>query len=341
VYGVDSTTTLPKGTENFEIDYTAPSFGAPERTQFRYRLVGIDRQWKGPVQRRQAFYTHIPPGRYKFELIASNENEGWSLNPKVTEIYIPPLWYQTIWFQLIESIAAVFLISIIIRSRIKRVSRLEKEKITVRTLERERIARNLHDTFFQSIQGLLLLVQYGTRQLPSEEPARKVLEDALEQSDSVMREGRELLLDLKADSEECPDLEGSLERVGSGFAKITQSKFELAIIGEPRKLSRTASNELCLLGREAIGNAFRHADATFITASLEYRPGWMQLVISDNGRGIPKNILKGGHRPGHWGLPAMKERARTLRARFDIRSESKVGTTVTVRVRSSVAYRTR
>ena len=90
---------LPALTRDLEIDYTALSFVAPQKVQFRYKLEGYDREWQDPQTRRQAFYSNLRPGNYRFHVIASNNSGIWNEAGAAFDFKIAPAYYQTTWFR--------------------------------------------------------------------------------------------------------------------------------------------------------------------------------------------------------------------------------------------------
>jgi len=207
-----------------------------------------------------------------------------------------------------------------------------------RLAERERIARDLHDTFFQGIQGLLLRFHTATSQLRKDEPARQVFEEALRQSDQVMLEGRELVLDLRASVSEPTDLPTAFADFGEGMRKGGSCDFKVVVNGTIRRLHPVVFEELFKIGKEALGNAFRHSGAHSVEAELNYERSELRIRIRDNGAGIESAILRQGHRDGHFGLPGMRERALKVGAHLDVWSRTGAGTEVEVRIAAPIAY---
>ena len=205
--------------------------------------------------------------------------------------------------------------------------------------ERERIARDLHDTFFQGIQGLLLRFDLGMKRLAKGDPVRALLEDALTQSDDVMRQGRELVLDLRTRSSEAGDLAHDLEAAAAEFAKQYPTRFTLVVTEKERALNSLIAEELYKLGSEALFNSFRHASATSIEAEIIFGANELGLNIRDDGTGVSQDILLHGGVDKQYGLPGMKERAEQIGARFAIFSRAGSGTEIEVKAPSKVAYR--
>ncbi|MGC2401940.1 MAG: two-component regulator propeller domain-containing protein, partial [Acidobacteriaceae bacterium] len=197
-YSGSSDVKLPAHTDRLEIDYTALSLAIPERVLFRYKLDGVDPDWQDAGTRRQAFYTHLPPGQYAFHVIACNNDGVWNETGATLGVAIQPAFYQTWWFIALVGLITVLLVAWAVRLRIAGIARQMQERLGERLAERERIARELHDTLLQSLFGLTLRFHTAAARLPLDDPAREALDDALQQSDRVMQEGRERVLNLRA-----------------------------------------------------------------------------------------------------------------------------------------------
>jgi ligand-binding sensor domain-containing protein len=144
----DRSITLPKGSQNLEIDYTALSLSVPERMLFRYRLEGYDREWQDAGSRRQAFYPHLPPGHYTFHVVACNNDGVWNDTGAVMAVYLPPTFLQSWYFKALLAIGVLSTFWLLYLFRVKRETSRVQARLYERFSERERIARDLHDTFF-------------------------------------------------------------------------------------------------------------------------------------------------------------------------------------------------
>ena len=180
---------LPTDVSSLQIDYTATSLMAPERVRFRYRLAGVDRTWVDAGGRRQAFYSKLPPGHYRFQVIASNNDGVWNTTGAAIRFVAPPTFLELIWFKLLCGLAAAALLGLAYRMRINQLASRLKLRHEERIAERERIARELHDTLLQSVQGLIFRIQSVTSQIPREHPTRDLMEDALNRADDSPPKG--------------------------------------------------------------------------------------------------------------------------------------------------------
>jgi len=330
---------LPPRTRDLEIDYTALSFVVPQKVRFRYKLEGWDADWQNAGTRRQAFYTNLGPRRYSFRVMACNSDGVWNESGAALDFLIVPAFYQTTWFAVAVGFSIFCLLSLIYLVRLQQVTAQVRARLYVRLSERERIARELHDTFFQGIQGLLLRFHTATTQLRKDEPARPIFEAALKESDQLMLDGRELVLDLHTNATDNYELPSALVAAGNEFKTAYPADFRILVNGDPQPLHPIVNEEAYKIGREAMYNAFRHAGARTIEVELNYQPNELRLRIRDDGTGIDSGVLKHGSRKGQWGLPGMRERAAKIGAHFAVWSRLNSGTEIELRIRAAVAYR--
>lgn len=337
-YEPSSALNLPAHTRNLEINYAALSFVVPQKVRFRYKLEGHDPSWQNAGTRRQAFYTDLKPGNYTFHVIASNNDGLWNETGAALTFSVAPAFDQTAWFRGLCILAAAGVVWALYWLRLRQATTRLQQRLGARLEERERIARELHDTFFQGIQGLLLRFHTATSQLGKDEPARRIFEETLKQSDQVMLEGRELVLDLRATVSEPTDLPTAFADFGEGMRNGPSCDFRVVVNGSVRPLHPVVFEELSKIGKEALSNAFRHSGADSIEAELNYQRTELRLRIRDDGIGIDSIILQQGHREGHFGLPGMRERARKIGAHLDIWSRPGAGTEIELRIAGSIAY---
>jgi signal transduction histidine kinase/ligand-binding sensor domain-containing protein len=329
---------LPQGTTQLRIPYTAYSFVAPDRVRFKYRLEGVENEWQDAGDRREATYTNIAPGKYRFQVIAANNDGVWNETGAALGFVVLPAFYQTTWFYILCFLAGAILLVLLYRLRMHQVTSAVRLRLEERIVERERIARELHDTLLQGLQGLILRFQAGTNRVSPQDPGRKVLESALERADQVLIEGRNRVKGLRASAQMQGDLPAALEKVGEQLALDSDVRFSLAIEGTPLSVHPILKEEIFLIVREALTNAFRHSCASSVEAEITYSQAELRLRIRDNGRGIPETVLAQGV-PGHWGLAGMRERAQRIRGQLEIWTRDGAGTEVQLRVGGSLAYR--
>jgi signal transduction histidine kinase/ligand-binding sensor domain-containing protein len=331
-------TTLAPNSRDIQLNYSSPVLGTPERMRFKYRLDGYDTEWHEAGARRQAFYTGVSPGRYHFRVIASNGGERWTEEGPGLHFTVTPAYYQTIWFKALLLGLAACLLWLAFQLRLRHNAKTFKAQLEARHGERERIARELHDTLLQGMHALILDVDNAANRLSLDEPGRKRFDHLLEQAEAVLAEGREQVLDLRG-----TDFHGSgtfalIQRDGASLIKETGLQFVCRELGKKRDLQPASGHEMYRIAMESIINTVKHAHAKNLAVTVRYTYFALHLEISDDGIGIPPEALAQGGTPGHFGLPGLYERAARLHADLHIASKHAFGTVVRLRVPAQLAY---
>jgi len=331
---------LPALSRDIRIDYTALSFIAPQKIAFRYRLEGHDDAWENAGSRRQAFYTNLRPGNYRFRVTAANSDGVWAESDATLAFVIPPVFYQTNWFLVLCLLAASGLACLGYFARVHQVSARIEDRLEARASERERIARDLHDTLLQSTQALILDFQTEADSIAKDDPLRRRMEAVLDRADKSLADARDVVVELRAPMETTGDLPHALAMAVEELGQRDAPPIRIFVEGEQRPLRADVRDEAYRIGREALLNAIRHAQATLIEIQLAYDTARFILRVRDDGRGIDPNILRAGQRPGHWGITGMRERAGRFGGQLDVWSRPASGTEVELSVPATVAYST-
>jgi signal transduction histidine kinase/ligand-binding sensor domain-containing protein len=332
---------LTPHTRDLEVDYTALSLVVPRKNNFRYRLVGHDPDWEDAGARRQAFYTDLPPGNYRFQVIASNNDGVWNGSGASLDFSIAPAFYQTRWFDALCVAAGLGVLWLLYVIRVRQIEMRIRMRLEERVIERERIARDLHDTLLQSVQGLILRFQAVLARIPEGgERPMQMMEQALERADQVLAEGRDRVYDLRKSTHASSDLPQALQAFAEELAQSADdTQFRVTVEGAPRTLHPVVREETYRIGAEALTNAARHAVATYVDTEISYSRKGLTLRVVDNGRGFDAAMLNEGAPRGHFGVTGMRERARRIHARFEVSTRPGSGSAVEVRVPASIAYR--
>jgi len=204
--------------------------------------------------------------------------------------------------------------------------------------ERERIARDLHDTLLQSVQGLILKFHAGVRQIRRDEPARETLENALDHADQVLAEGRDRVRNLRATAVSTDDLPAAFKRVAEEAQPERKATFKTVVEGNVRVLHPLVQEESYCIGREALINALSHSGGRNVEVEIIYEPRKFRLRVRDDGHGIDPKILEEGGRPDHWGMQGMRERASKIGAELKLWSRHETGTEVELIIPGTTAY---
>jgi signal transduction histidine kinase len=229
------------------------------------------------------------------------------------------------------------------RYRLYQISKQFNIRLKERVNERERIARDLHDTLLQSFHGLLLRFQAATNLLP-ERPAeaQKTLASAIDQAAQAITEGRDAVQGLRSSTIVTNDLARTISTLGEELATSETNQnpavFRVEVEGAPRNLHPILRDEVYRIAGEAVRNAFRHAQAQRIEVEIRYDERQLRLRIRDDGKGIDPKLLNEDGRAGHCGLRGMRERAKLMRGKLAVWSELDSGTEVELSIPASRAY---
>lgn len=329
---------LPPGTRSVLLQYTAFALATAERTRFRYRLLGVDSDWQDGGTRREASYANLRNGDYTFQVSASSGDGTWSAQPAELHFSIAPTFVQSRTFIAVAALLALVLAWGGYALRTRAIARRVRLLLEERHAERERIARDLHDTLLQSTQGLIINVQGLVARLPKADSVRTEVEALLDRADGVVLEARDRVRGLRSNGTDGLGLVQALDALGQSLAAGTDLIFRVVSSGRPRELRLEASDELLCIGREALLNAFRHAKARQIEVELRFGASELTLSVRDDGIGIAAEVLARGHRPGHWGLTGMRERIQHMGGQLHLSSEVPAGTELRFTVGAAQAY---
>jgi signal transduction histidine kinase/ligand-binding sensor domain-containing protein len=327
---------LPALTHDLEIDYTAPSFVVLQKVRFRYKLEGRDTEWQDPMTRRQAFYDDLRPGKYRFRVIACNNDGVWNEEGATLNFSIAPAWYQMAWFR-ISCVASVIVIAwLLYLIRVQQVASALSARFDERLSERTRMARELHDTFLQTIQGSKFVVDDGLEEPLNAEKMHRALEQVSGWLEQAIAEGRAALNSLRSSTTSRNELGPALRRAAGDGVVPEGMSISVSVIGDARELHPIVRDELYRIGNEAIQNAKAHSHGSVLGIDLTYGKD-LSLHVRDNGVGIDPGYAMSG-REGHHGLQGMRERAARIQGKLTILSSAESGTDISVIVPGSVSF---
>ena len=334
---------LPAYTTAVRFDYLGLSLTAAEKVRYRYRLDGVDADWREVTAVRQALYTNLRPGHYIFRAIAANNDGVWNEQGAALDFSIARAYSQTTWFRAACAASLLLALWALYHLRLRQIAKGFNARLEERVAERTRIARDLHDTLLQSFQGLLLLFQTA-RELLRTRPAEaeKILESAIDQTAQAITEGRDAVQGLRASTFERSDLAQAITTFGQELAaeasRHTSVGLQVGVAGTPRTLHSIVRDEIYQIASEALRNAFRHAEAKQIEVELRYNERQLRLRIRDDGKGIDSNFLTAEGRVGHFGLHGMRERAKLMGGKLTVWSGPKSGAEVELSIPAARAY---
>lgn len=342
---LDGTPKVPAGSRSITFTFAGTCLSAPERIRFRYKLDRADQSWSEPVDLKQVVYRNLGPGTYRFHVVASNNLGLWNGPETSVSFLIERTFWQTWWFRVSCLLVLVLMTLAFYRLRVRQLAQRMDILFQERLAERTRIAQELHDTLLQSFQGLMFRFQTVEEMLPNRpDDARKALGGALDLADQALMESRDAIKDIRSSPSANHDLAKALNALMTEVNEEVSSsnreapEFSVIVTGKPQTVHPVLRAEILRIAREAIRNAFRHANAHRIEAEISYGEPSFRLRLRDDGKGIDPEVLERGRRAGHWGLVGMEERAKRFGGQLDVWSKLGAGTEVELRIPGQIAY---
>jgi signal transduction histidine kinase len=324
---------LPARIRDLQIDYTALSLVAPEKMRVRYKLEGHDRDWQDVGTRRQAFYNDLPPRRYRFRVIASNNSGVWNETGAFVDFSIAPAYYQTNWFLALSATTVLALVWGAHRLRLRIVEKHEREisalnerLMKAQEQERIRIAGELHHGVMQQMLAVTMMLG-TTKRRTSEAETKASLDKIQEKLIQAGTDIRQLSHDLHPPILQEAGLPEAVRSYCEQFSVSSGITVACDADDRVRDLSRGSALALFRIVQEALGNAAKHAHAKRITVRLTRSGDDVSFTVSDDGAGFDPGSLGTS---GGLGLVMMRERATQLNGTFHFESAPGRSTTITV-----------
>jgi signal transduction histidine kinase len=289
--GRDTTFRIPPGRHSVEIQYTGPSFNAPEQTHFRYQLRDWDADWIDAGSRRTAFYNYVPPGKYQFQVTAGNSEGVWNGMGATVELLVDRYFWQAWWVIALAALGALTFVGAGVRLVEKRklhrrLKRLEQERALER--ERTRIAQDLHDEMGAKLCRISFLSEHARR-------SGSARGELGEQITSISDAARDVLHSLDEIVWAVNPQNDTLEHVASYLGQYAQDYFQLTGIecevDLPAQLpahavSSQTRHHLFLAVHEAFTNVLKHSGATRSKVVISCSDSELKISIGDNGSGM-------------------------------------------------------
>lgn len=326
---------LPPGSERLEIRYTAISPSGPAQVRFRHQLAGYDRDWVEAGRSRVASYSHLPPGRHRFRVIAVNNDGVWNTTGASLAINVQPRYWQTTWFSTALVLAFVGLLWLLYRTRIARLERRRRAQeafsrrlIESQENERKRIAAGLHDSLGQNLLVIKNRAALALMQRDHPEKLAEQLAEVSAMASAAVREVREISQNLRPFQLDELGITKSIGGAVQRLADASEIRFKTDLANIDHVLTPEFEINFYRIIQECLNNILKHSQAREATLQLELDPKCVRLTVTDDGTGFVPPAGNGGH-PG-FGLKSIAERARTMGGEAAIRSQPGRGTRVEV-----------
>jgi signal transduction histidine kinase/streptogramin lyase len=329
---------IPPSRPNVEISYTAPNFINAAQTHFKYRLEGLDSDWVDAGERRIAYYSHLPPGKYVFQVIAGNSDGVWNNQGKTLAITVLAPFYETRWFEMLVLLTLGVLVALSWKYRVSQLRRAQvaqqafsRQLIASQEAERKRIAADMHDSLGQRlvvIKNLAFLLLRSRKAALADDSDVQTIAEISDEASSAIAETREISYNLRPFQLDRLGLTKAIEAMirTTGIASDIRFTSELDNIDDifPEDLRINFYR----IVQESLANIMKHAQATEVSVRVKRRIENVILTIEDNGHGFTSD--ERSPLPSHrgFGLTGMGERASLLGGELKVRSTQGRGTTV-------------
>ena len=340
--------TVPPGTRAVEVGYTGLSSPAPERIEFRYRLLGLgDTSWTYAGARRTAYFSTLPPGRYRFQVSAANRDGVWSARPAELALRVRPTLAQSWWFRAALLLLGAAAAALLVRRRLA-LARAEHERqraftqalLAQQEAERKRIAAELHDSVGQDLLVIKNRAVMGL-QAASEGQLAQISEIAGE----AIREVRRIAYNLRPYQLDRLGLTAALTAAVRQAAQGSEIRFDVQVDDVDAVLSPEGEIHVFRIVQEAVSNVIRHSGASSAQVRVAREAGRLRVRVEDDGRGLKVKAARAtgpwavpGAGEGGFGLTGIAERVQVLGGTLSIDSPADGGAVLDVSIPASPTH---
>jgi ligand-binding sensor domain-containing protein/signal transduction histidine kinase len=317
---------LAPDNSKIEIHYSVIQLRSQERVRFRYRLDGFDKNWTEASSRRVAYYTNLPPGKYRFRVAAFEMNNPQLISETSVEIIQQPHFYRTSWFLGCCLLSVIALVWGGHKFRIRQMHVRFEGALS----ERSRLAREMHDTLIQGCAGVSALLEAQSSLDDTEAAAKEnLLGCARTQLRATINEAREAVWNLRHANLRATSIDPMLRQMTQQISAEFGVPVNYQVSGRPFDFDEDTAHELLMVVREALHNALRHGQPTNVEVLITFANKEFRVQVRDNGRGFdPAAVLSSSN--GHYGLIGIRERAKRVSGKFTLNSRPGCGTQVTL-----------
>ena len=331
---------VPPGSQRVDIRFTGVDLTAPEKMRFRYRLEGFDKQWLNAPTPRAVHFGRLPPGQYRFQLMAVNNVGVWNREAAVLRLIVLPQWWQRASVRGFAVALLLGIIWLVAQARLRRLqheraqqTELSRQLLRSQEHERQRIARDLHDSLGQNLLVAKNLALTGVNASGQAPETSALFEEISDTVSSALHEARSLSKALRPPELDRLGLTKALRDMMQRAGEASGIACEIDLEDIDGLLPADDAINLYRLVQEAMNNIVKHSGASCVVLTLQHHPDHIFLRITDNGRGfdVAKVREATGANTGT-GLAGMEERARLTGGEFSLSSEPEKGSTLAIRI---------
>jgi signal transduction histidine kinase/ligand-binding sensor domain-containing protein len=319
---------VPASVARLSLAFSAVSLLSQQGVRFRYRLDDFDGKWTAAGASHVATYTNLSAGHYRFRVQAFDISDPAAITEVDLEFTKQPFFYQTWWFYALCVLVLLCGAWSIYQFRLRQI----KNRFRAVLKERNRLAREMHDTVIQGCTGVSALLEAIAITPPVIDGAKNDLLDfAREQARKTIDEARQAVWDMRHERENDIDLVDALRTVAAQTTREFGTPVEFTHSADKVAISASMAHEILMTVREAVYNSVQHSGTKDVHVDVRSSGGDLLVVVSDRGRGFALD-----HSPadrGHYGIVGMRERAQRLGGKFVLTTAVGDGTRIELQVK--------
>ena len=320
---------VPPGAAQIEIAYTALSLEAPQRVRFKYKLMGMDPQWRDVSTQRSVDFFHLPPGDYEFRVTGCNNYGNWNSDGATLRFRVLPFFWQTWWFASLcwlggFAVVCAGIILVMRRRYHRRMEILQQSRLV--EAERARIAQDLHDDLGAGLTEITTSCALAQDEsLPTAE-ALTYLNEISARAQQMVGALDEIVWAVNPKNDNVKSLASYFCHFTGQFLRSTslRCRFDVASDLPTLPLNTHQRYGLLLAVKEALNNAVKHSGGSELRLTIKLDSKMLYIEIRDNGRGLADVEIM----PGADGLENMRNRLQKLGGTAQISSIPSAGTRV-------------
>jgi signal transduction histidine kinase len=330
--------TVSSGLHRLEIHYAGLSFTAPERVRFRYRLEGFEKDWVNAGTRRAAYYTKVPPGRYRFQVLACNNDNVWNETGASIGVLVEPLFWQTAWFRVAAVLCAAGLAIALYEVRVLSLKRRQatqesfsRSLIESQENERKRMAAELHDGLGQSLLVVKNYTAMALKEPTLPEKTQKQLREISDSASASIDEVRSIARALRPYQLDRFGLTKTLEDTAETVTRAGDLEIKAEIENIDGFFSADVEISIYRIAQESLNNVVKHSRASTARLQVRKEDSAIRMTIEDNGVGFDYDAVINRSSSG-FGLANLRERVRLLGGTLKIETSPGKGTCLAVNI---------
>lgn len=319
----------------FSLSFTALGYSFPEKTQYAYRLDGLNEDWYYIGNQRAVTFTNLDPGDYMLRVKARNRDGIWNQTERRLAIHISTPPWKSWWAYALYGMTLLALIGAYIRYRVREREkeletrmRIEQAKSEERELVRKNTAADFHDELGNKMTKISLFIELAKRAETANQTLHVYL-NQVEENTQILSQGiRDFIWVLDPEKDSVYDMLIRIKDFGDELFEHTGISFVCEGIHPDQsqyKLPLSSRRNLMLMAKESMNNSLKYAEATLLHLRASTQPETLHIEISDDGKGFDiEEVSKG------YGLKNIQTRAEKIGAQAEIVSKAGEGTRILI-----------